>query len=293
MVRSLQLPSHHRTGTREGLEGDNGAWRPLCPEGGLHVQRARWESIVQALSAPPQRVHGNVHGGNLLTDGQEVTGIIDCDHLQLAPRGYDLDCMAFGVRWRLDGNQPSQPVDRATPFITRHLLTGYDAVSRLTRQENDDLPALALFTAASAFDGHEDLVKWVFDSVGLGRWGSGGSARPITPLGSSGHPAHKVAVRAPSVIKRQPAGRHRQWRLWVRRRRPAGNSRETTRTARTRTRQAGQLHRGGTADSASQGGRGPAACTQTRLTLHNVYYRRLTRGSCSSCKNSRHSSWKP
>ena len=228
MVRSLQLPSHHRTGTREGLEGDNGAWRPLCPEEGLHVQRARWESIVQALSAPPQRVHGNVHGGNLLTDGQEVTGIIDCDHLQLAPRGYDLDCMAFGGRWRLDGNQPSQPVDRATPFITRHLLTGYDAVSRLTRQENDDLPALALFTAASAFDGHEGLVKWVFDSVGLGRWGSGGSARPITPLGSSGHPAHKVAVRAPSVIKRQPAGRHRQWRLWVRRRRPSsqltGNS---------------------------------------------------------------------
>ena len=328
MVRSLQLPSHHRTGTREGLEGDNGAWRPLCPEGGLHVQRARWESIVQALSAPPQRVHGDAHGGNLLTDGQEVTGIIDCDHLQLAPRGYDLDCMAFGVRWRLDGNQPSQPVDRATPFITRQLLTGYDAVSRLTRQENDDLPALALFTAlglidffiaehdlveeswlrtvhwigdnfdalrlpASAFDGHEDLVKWVFDSVGLGRWGSGGSARPITPLGSSGHAAHEVAVRASSVIKRQPAGRHRQWRLWVRRRRPAGNSRETARTARTRTRQAGQLHRGGTADSASQGGRGPAACTQTRLTLHNVYYRRLTRGSCSSCKNSRHSSWKP
>jgi len=173
-------------------------------------------------------VSKDVHGGNLLTDGQEVTGIIDCDHLQLAPRGYDLDCMAFGGRWRLDGNQPSQPVDRATPFITRHLLTGYDAVSRLTRQENDDLPALALFTAASAFDGHEGLVKWVFDSVDLGRWGSGGSARPITPLGSSGHAAHEVAVRASSVIKRQPAGRHRQWRLWVRRRRPSsqltGNS---------------------------------------------------------------------
>ena len=62
-----------------------------------------------------------------------MTGIIDCDHLQLAPRGYDLGYyMAFGVRWRLDGNQPSQPVDRATPFITRHLLTGYDAVSRST-----------------------------------------------------------------------------------------------------------------------------------------------------------------
>lgn len=102
--------------------------------------------------------------------------------------------MAFGVRWRLDDNQPTQPVDEATPFITRHPLTGYNAVSRLTRKENDELPALALLTAlglidffirehdlveeswlrtvhwigdnfdalrlpASAFDGHEDLVK--------------------------------------------------------------------------------------------------------------------------------------
>jgi Ser/Thr protein kinase RdoA (MazF antagonist) len=37
--------------------------------------RQRWDSIVQALSAAPQRVHGDVHGGNLLTEGQEVTGI--------------------------------------------------------------------------------------------------------------------------------------------------------------------------------------------------------------------------
>jgi len=37
----------------------------------------RWDSIVRALSAAPQRVHGDVHGGNILTDGRKVTGIID------------------------------------------------------------------------------------------------------------------------------------------------------------------------------------------------------------------------
>lgn len=126
--------------------------------------RPRWDSIVQALSAAPQRVHGDVHGGNLLTDGEEVTGIIDCDHLPLAPRGYDLGYyLAFAVQWRLvDGGQTSQPVDEATPFITRHLLTGYDAVSRLTRQENDDLPALALFAALGLIDyfvREHDLVE--------------------------------------------------------------------------------------------------------------------------------------
>ncbi len=113
----------------------------------------RWDSIVRALSAAPQRVHGDVHGGNILTDGREVTGIIDCDHLPLAPRGYDLGYyMAFGVQWRLAASQPSLPVDEAMPVIARHLLTGYDAVSRLTRQENDDLPALALATALGLVD---------------------------------------------------------------------------------------------------------------------------------------------
>lgn len=120
--------------------------------------RPRWDSIVQALSAAPQRVHGDVHGGNIFTDGQKVTGIIDIDHLPLAPRGYDLGYyMAFAVHWRLDGNQPSRPVDES-----RHLLTGYDAVSRLTRQENDDLPALALAAAMGLIDffvREHDLVE--------------------------------------------------------------------------------------------------------------------------------------
>jgi Ser/Thr protein kinase RdoA (MazF antagonist) len=128
------------------------------------VIRLRWDAMLQALSAAPQRVHGDVHGGNILTDGQEVTGIIDCDHLPLAPRGFDLGYfIAFATHWYLEGdNQPSLPVDEATPFITRHLLTGYDAVSHLTRQENDGLPALALFAALgliSYFVQEHDLVE--------------------------------------------------------------------------------------------------------------------------------------
>jgi Ser/Thr protein kinase RdoA (MazF antagonist) len=132
---------------------------PAAAFTGLSVRiRPRWDSIVQALSEAPQRVHGDVHGGNLLTDGQEVTGIIDCDHLPLAPRGYDLSYyIAFAVRWWLDGKQPSRPVDEA-----RHLLTGYNAVSSLTRQENDGLPALALAAALGLivfFLTEHDLVE--------------------------------------------------------------------------------------------------------------------------------------
>ncbi|MGD0698436.1 MAG: phosphotransferase [Trebonia sp.] len=135
--------------------------------------RPRWDSIIAALSAPPQRIHGDVHGGNILTDGQRVTGIIDIDHLPLAPRGYDLGYyMAFAGRWWLDGDQPSRPIDEV-----RQLLTGYDAVSPLTQQENDDLPALALAAALgliSYFLTEHDLVEeswlrtvhWIDDNFG-------------------------------------------------------------------------------------------------------------------------------
>jgi Ser/Thr protein kinase RdoA (MazF antagonist) len=138
---------------------------PAAALAGLSARiRPRWDLIIRALSRAPQRVHGDVHGGNLLTDGQEVTGIIDCDHLPLAPRAYDLGYyLAFAVQWRLnDSNQPAQPVDEAVPFITRHVLTGYDSVSRLTRQENDELPALALAAAlglVAYFIQEHDLIE--------------------------------------------------------------------------------------------------------------------------------------
>jgi Ser/Thr protein kinase RdoA (MazF antagonist) len=131
--------------------------------------RPRWDVIVQALSAAPQRIHGDVHGGNLLTDGQDVTGIIDCDHLPMAPRGYDLGYyIAFAVHWWLGDNQPERSVEEA-----RHLLTGYDGVSRLTRRENETLPALALAATLGLIDyfvREHDLVEesWLRTAYWIG-----------------------------------------------------------------------------------------------------------------------------
>jgi Ser/Thr protein kinase RdoA (MazF antagonist) len=114
--------------------------------------------MARALSSTPQRVHGDVHGGNILTVGQQVTGIIDCDHLPLAPRGYDLGYyLAFAVHWWLDGDQPTRPIDEF-----RHLLAGYEAVSPLTQPEIDGLPALALVATLgliSFFLSEHDLAE--------------------------------------------------------------------------------------------------------------------------------------
>ena len=43
-------------------------------------------------------------------------------------------------------------MQQAAPFIARNVLTGYDAVSRLTPKENVDLPAHVLCTALALVD---------------------------------------------------------------------------------------------------------------------------------------------
>lgn len=81
----------------------------------------RWDWMVRAVSVPHQRVHGDVHGGNLLTVGQEVTGIIDCDHLPLAPRGHDVGYyLVFAVHWWA-GRRPTHPSGRRAPAAAGRL----------------------------------------------------------------------------------------------------------------------------------------------------------------------------
>jgi Ser/Thr protein kinase RdoA (MazF antagonist) len=91
-------------------------------------------------------------------------------------RGWIRSCSGLSARrspgWWLDRDQPARAVDEA-----RHLLTGYDSVSRLTRRENEDLPALALAAALGLIDfflTEHDLVEeswlrtahWIDDNFG-------------------------------------------------------------------------------------------------------------------------------
>jgi Ser/Thr protein kinase RdoA (MazF antagonist) len=92
----------------------------------------------------PQRIHGDAHGGNLLFDGNSVSGIIDVDHLPLAARIYDLAYyLAFGVHWRVE--HPSMANDMS--FEARTVLGGYHAESVLSKPEREALPAMSLAVA--------------------------------------------------------------------------------------------------------------------------------------------------
>lgn len=122
-------------------------------------------AILHALADPhKQRVHGDVHGANVLTDRRTVTGIIDFDHLPLAPRTFDLGYyLGFWGHWALEQEQSIEP---ATALVTRHLLTGYHAVTTLTPSEVDGIPAMSLAVTllmADFFLKEHDVVEdsWI------------------------------------------------------------------------------------------------------------------------------------
>ncbi len=54
------------------------------------IQDIRAELLWAFKDLPEQYIHGDCHGGNILLYHGEVTGFIDCDHLPLGPRVYDI-----------------------------------------------------------------------------------------------------------------------------------------------------------------------------------------------------------
>ena len=60
--------------------------------GAFKVSLAEVESEMAAAFAdlPRQLVIWDCHPGNVAVDGYDVSGFIDCDHLSIAPRIFDL-----------------------------------------------------------------------------------------------------------------------------------------------------------------------------------------------------------
>jgi Ser/Thr protein kinase RdoA (MazF antagonist) len=53
----------------------------------------RGASIAATLRGlPEQLIHRDCHPGNVLVDGTRVIGFIDCDHLCIGPRLFDVAC---------------------------------------------------------------------------------------------------------------------------------------------------------------------------------------------------------
>ncbi|WP_405059194.1 phosphotransferase [Kribbella sp. NBC_01505] len=69
------------------------AWPPLetlAADLTTLVESLRKELTSLVGELPVQRIHGDCHPGNILTDRGRVTGFVDLDHLPTGPRVYDL-----------------------------------------------------------------------------------------------------------------------------------------------------------------------------------------------------------
>jgi Ser/Thr protein kinase RdoA (MazF antagonist) len=102
------------------------------------VGSERGAAIEAALRGlPEQLIHRDCHPGNILVQGTRVTGFIDCDHLCIGPRLFDLAYYAVHhLKWVVDDEAATNGWLGDLP----HLLTGYRSQQSLSQEEAAALP---------------------------------------------------------------------------------------------------------------------------------------------------------
>ncbi len=72
---------------------------PVIQRNVTQPERETFDAIIADIAAdmwatmenlPMQLIHRDCHHGNIIVDGEQVSGFIDCDHLSLGPRVFDL-----------------------------------------------------------------------------------------------------------------------------------------------------------------------------------------------------------
>jgi Ser/Thr protein kinase RdoA (MazF antagonist) len=105
---------------------------------------------------PEQLIHRDCHPGNILVQGTRVIGFIDCDHICIGPRLFDLAYYAVHhLKWVTDDEAATNRWLADLPSLLR----GYRSQQSLSQEE-----AAALPYAMMAY--HLLLSHWF---MGLGR----------------------------------------------------------------------------------------------------------------------------
>jgi Ser/Thr protein kinase RdoA (MazF antagonist) len=98
----------------------------------------RGAAIEAALHGlPEQLIHRDCHPGNILVQGTRVIAFIDCDHLCIGPRLFDVAYYAVHhLKWVTDDELATHRWLTNLP----HLLAGYRSQQRLSQEEVVALP---------------------------------------------------------------------------------------------------------------------------------------------------------
>lgn len=102
------------------------------------IGRTHGDALAHALRGlPEQLIHRDCHPGNILVDGTQVCGFVDCDHFCIGPRIFDLATYAVHhLKWVTDDPVAAQQWLDNLP----HLLRGYQSLQPLTEAEVVALP---------------------------------------------------------------------------------------------------------------------------------------------------------
>jgi Ser/Thr protein kinase RdoA (MazF antagonist) len=118
------------------LQGDQAIWfKRIIAEMESEMKHA-------LADLPEQLIHRDCHPGNVLTDGAEVIGFIDCDHLSLGPPVLDL---AYFVIHLVKGDVHDP--DKAAGWLHYFplVIQGYEQKIRLSDHEKAALPYMIVY----------------------------------------------------------------------------------------------------------------------------------------------------
>ena len=131
---------------RDDLAGQVAAWISALTTGLPAPQAAMVERVglergaaleVALRGLPEQLIHRDCHPGNILVQGTRVVGFIDCDHLCIGPRVFDLAYYAVHhLKWVTDD---AVATDRWLTNLPQ-LLKGYRSQHGLSQEESTALP---------------------------------------------------------------------------------------------------------------------------------------------------------
>lgn len=118
------------------LQGEQAVWFKKIVDG---IESEMKHALTDL---PEQLIHRDCHPGNILTDGAEVIGFIDCDHFSLGPRVLDL---SYFVIHLVKGEV--HDLDKAADWLNYFplVIQGYEQKIRLSDHEKTALPYMIVY----------------------------------------------------------------------------------------------------------------------------------------------------
>lgn len=106
------------------------------------LTQGEWKKSMEVLleiypSLPHQQIHRDLHYGNLLFEGNRLTGVLDFDLGKQDARLFDIAYFLLGQL--MEQNDLLAIKDRWFSFIQR-FLSGYESITLLEREEKEALP---------------------------------------------------------------------------------------------------------------------------------------------------------